>query len=366
MTTPSLTVVRPARVEDIPALVPLVERYWAFEEVAGFDAANTARALQALLADERSGAGWMVVEGTTIVGSLLAVYVFSLEHGGLTVEIDEFFLDEGWRGAGLGRQFLETAEAALLLERVVPHRPPQPCRALLLRTAGLPIRRRLRPDGEAAALESSAPKRAVLTYIDVYVYYADVPLASLSNPVVLPLLGLLVEQPAHPYELTRRLADRYPTLQVRRSTVTTLTRSLAARGLIEPGSPTRVGRRPPRTTYQLTAAGFEHLRRTIVRDLLEARAASRRFTFALAYAGLLPAGETSAILTARLERLQREARLMAATHGLPEYQMLEADYWCAVLDAEHRWIVRFVSRLNSGDIDWPSGHPSSGPEGRTP
>lgn len=114
MTTPSLTVVRPARVEDIPALVPLVERYWAFEEVAGFDAANTARALQALLADERSGAGWMVVEGTTIVGSLLAVYVFSLEHGGLTVEIDEFFLDEGWRGAGLGRQFLETAEAAFL------------------------------------------------------------------------------------------------------------------------------------------------------------------------------------------------------------------------------------------------------------
>src|SRR5690606_40404088 len=103
---------------------------------------------------------------------------------------------------------------ARLLERVVPHRPPQPCRAPLLRTAGLPIRRRFRPDGEAAALKSFAPNRAVLIHIVVYVYSADVPLVSLSNPVVLPLLGLLVEQPAHPYELTRRLAHRYPTLEV--------------------------------------------------------------------------------------------------------------------------------------------------------
>ncbi len=73
-----------------------------------------------------------------------------------------------------------------------------------------------------------------MTHIDVYVYYADVPLASLSNPVVLPLLGLLVEQPAHPYELTRRLADRYPTLQVRRSTVTRPADSSTARCFITP------------------------------------------------------------------------------------------------------------------------------------
>lgn len=192
------------------------------------------------------------------------------------------------------------------------------------------------------------------------------PLVSLTNPVVLPLLGLLVEQPAHPYELTRRLADRYPSLDVRRSTVTTLTRSLAARGLIMPGSPTRVGRRPPRTTYQLTPAGFDHLRGTIARDLLEARTASRRFTFALAYAGLLPAAETSAILAARLERLGREARLLAAPHGLPEHQMLEAAYWRAMLDAEGRWVEVLVARLDSGGIDWPAGQPSSRQERSTP
>lgn len=110
----SVPVVRSARIDDIPALLPLVGRYWAFERVPGFDAAKAARALRELLGDERLGAGWLAVDGTTIAGYLLAVYVFSLEHGGVTAEIDEFFLDEGWRGAGLGRLLLEVAEAAFL------------------------------------------------------------------------------------------------------------------------------------------------------------------------------------------------------------------------------------------------------------
>jgi hypothetical protein len=43
---------------------------------------------------------------------------------------------------------------------------------------------------------------------------------------VLPLLGLLVERPAHPYELATRLNDRYRFLSTQRSSVTTLAKSL--------------------------------------------------------------------------------------------------------------------------------------------
>jgi GNAT superfamily N-acetyltransferase len=44
-------------------------------------------------------------------GYLLAVYVFSLEHLGVTAEIDEFFVLPSCRGHGAGSQLLQAAEA---------------------------------------------------------------------------------------------------------------------------------------------------------------------------------------------------------------------------------------------------------------
>ena len=48
------------------------------------------------------------------VGYLLAVYVFSLEHLGLTAEIDEFFVLPSARGKGLGDALLQRAEAEFI------------------------------------------------------------------------------------------------------------------------------------------------------------------------------------------------------------------------------------------------------------
>jgi hypothetical protein len=53
------------------------------------------------------------VEGAA-VGYLLAVYVFSLEHLGLTAEIDELFVLPSQRGRGVGAELLRCAEAEFL------------------------------------------------------------------------------------------------------------------------------------------------------------------------------------------------------------------------------------------------------------
>lgn len=45
------------------------------------------------------------------MGYLLAVYVFSLEHLGLTAEIDEFFVRHEQRGRGFGARLLQSAES---------------------------------------------------------------------------------------------------------------------------------------------------------------------------------------------------------------------------------------------------------------
>ena len=103
--------IRRASPADIPALATLVGEYWRFEGIDCFDAARTARVLEDFLSRPELGAAWIVEAGGTPSGYLLACYVFSLEHGGLTAEIDELYLDPGLRGAGVGRCLVETAEA---------------------------------------------------------------------------------------------------------------------------------------------------------------------------------------------------------------------------------------------------------------
>ena len=46
-------------------------------------------------------------------GYLVAVFMLSLEHGGLMAEIDEVFVSQEMRSAGLGTQLLEAAERDL-------------------------------------------------------------------------------------------------------------------------------------------------------------------------------------------------------------------------------------------------------------
>ena len=103
--------IRPVAAADIPVLVPLVEQYWIFEDIEGFDAARVGREIGTLLADPRLGSGWIARVKGQAVGYLLAVYVFSLEHLGLTAEIDEFFVLPSARGKKVGEEMLRLAEA---------------------------------------------------------------------------------------------------------------------------------------------------------------------------------------------------------------------------------------------------------------
>ena len=102
--------VRRAVASDIAALIPLVADYWRFETIAGFDANSVGAQLARLLSARDLGAGWLATADGVVAGYLLAVYVFSLEHGGLTAEIDEFFVRPGQRGQGAGAVLLRTAE----------------------------------------------------------------------------------------------------------------------------------------------------------------------------------------------------------------------------------------------------------------
>src|SRR5215207_8584827 len=87
---------------DIDVLLPMVEQYWRFEAIGGFDATRMRTLLTRVLEDGNLGRAWVATVYGEPAGYLLAVYVFSLEHQGLTAEIDEFYIQTQHRNLGLG------------------------------------------------------------------------------------------------------------------------------------------------------------------------------------------------------------------------------------------------------------------------
>ena len=68
--------IRPAAMEDIAGIAPLVERYWEFESIGGFDRPRIEILLGALLAEPQRGACWVADSDGRICGYLLAVFMF--------------------------------------------------------------------------------------------------------------------------------------------------------------------------------------------------------------------------------------------------------------------------------------------------
>lgn len=101
--------------QDIGILIPMIKEYWAFEGIPGFDPQAIAEQLTRLLSCPQLGSGWGALENEEPVGYLLLVYVFSLEHLGLTAEVDEFFVGREFRGRGVGTALLATARKEAVL-----------------------------------------------------------------------------------------------------------------------------------------------------------------------------------------------------------------------------------------------------------
>jgi len=98
---------------DIDRLLPLMEAYWAFEQTPGFESGRIRRQLEEFLCTPRFGRAWVAEDGQRAIGYVIAAYVYSFEYGGSMAELDELFVEEGFRGRGLGKALIATAWEAL-------------------------------------------------------------------------------------------------------------------------------------------------------------------------------------------------------------------------------------------------------------
>ena len=105
--------IRPAAMADITDVASLVQRHWECESIGGFDRPRIERLLGGLLEEPRRGACWVAESDGQLCGYLLAVFMFSLEHGGLMAEVDELFVAHDMRSAGVGSRLVAQAERHL-------------------------------------------------------------------------------------------------------------------------------------------------------------------------------------------------------------------------------------------------------------
>jgi GNAT superfamily N-acetyltransferase len=110
--------IRLARDSDLENLASLVALYWEFEGLPHFDRTRVTTLLTDLLSQPKRGRCWVAEEGGQLVGYLLAVYLFSLEHGGLMAEIDEFFVLSEKRSLNTGTALLDTAGRMMAQEGI--------------------------------------------------------------------------------------------------------------------------------------------------------------------------------------------------------------------------------------------------------
>lgn len=106
--SPSFEVVTPPR---LPVLEPLVRAYYA-EAGSTFGPAQQ-RALATLAVSDELGRAWLIRDGETAVGYIVATLGFAVQQGGRDAFIDEIYVAPSHRGRGFGRAALAHAERFL-------------------------------------------------------------------------------------------------------------------------------------------------------------------------------------------------------------------------------------------------------------
>lgn len=187
------------------------------------------------------------------------------------------------------------------------------------------------------------------------------PRRALDNPLVLAILGLLLETPMHPYqmlsELRRRSENR--AAAITRGSLYDIVEALHAAGWVAPQSRQREGNRPERTVYALTPAGHDEVVRRLDTQIRNPAREFTQFLGAVSYLGALgPDGAVDA-LTERAERLRertaadRRRLAEALVAGVPRLHIIEAEYALRLAHAELDWIGAVVDEIRAGTLIWP-------------
>ncbi|MBE2226085.1 MAG: GNAT family N-acetyltransferase [Ignavibacteria bacterium] len=99
----------PAQAADIPVLLKKINKLY-LQENTMFVENDVLCALRKLIDNEQFGNAWVINYKGAPAGYMIVVSVFSVEFKGETAFLDELFIEEEFRGKGIGALAVEFAE----------------------------------------------------------------------------------------------------------------------------------------------------------------------------------------------------------------------------------------------------------------
>ncbi|MEZ5924982.1 MAG: GNAT family N-acetyltransferase [Hyphomicrobiaceae bacterium] len=97
---------RPAGPKDAAVLARLMRAYYAYDG-HDYDEVTVGQTLDAFLAEPAYGRAWLIEIDGTPAGYMVMCIGFSLEFGGRDAFVDEIYLEQAYRGRGIGRKALD-------------------------------------------------------------------------------------------------------------------------------------------------------------------------------------------------------------------------------------------------------------------
>ncbi len=173
------------------------------------------------------------------------------------------------------------------------------------------------------------------------------------------VIAMLHEGPNHPYEMQRLLRERHKDelLVLKRGSLYHSINRLLRSRLIEAVETGRSGRRPERTTYQVTAAGEQALTAWLRQMVSVPQHESSEFIAALSFLVYLDPQEAVSLLELRAESLANAIQglgiaIDTLVKRVRRINLIENEYLIAMRKAELEWVRALIVELKTGRFTW--------------
>lgn len=180
------------------------------------------------------------------------------------------------------------------------------------------------------------------------------------GPLAVAVMGLLEEEPRHPYDIAYTMQQRRMNEHIKLSmgTLYHVVDQLQRQGWIRPTETAREGRRPERTTYAVTPEGREHLQERIRELIAEPTREYSSFEAGLTFMHQLPREEAAALLRRRAEALREQIELWdyaldkLCRRGLARLALIEVELVQDGRRFQLDWSLRIAEEIENGTLEW--------------
>jgi DNA-binding PadR family transcriptional regulator len=180
------------------------------------------------------------------------------------------------------------------------------------------------------------------------------------GPLAVAVLGLLEEEPRHPYDIaytmqTRRMDEH---IKLSMGSLYHVVDQLQRLGWIHPTETARAGRRPERTVYAVTPEGRQNLHERLRRLIAEPCREYSAFEAGLTFVYQLPREEAAELFRRRAGALAEQIALWdyalerLRTRGLGRIALIEVEMVQEARAFQRDWSLRIAEEIEKGTLDW--------------